>query len=349
MARTDDDEAGDIFHPEPVPRRRTSAGRTLAVVAVALLVATLLDADGLHQTAEHQKPGTARNVGLWLTEDVAQPISHWTGLNRPRQWINSALGIPNGTHITDTKHVKLAPRTTQPSVGQPTTTTTTLALRTPTPVDPLKVLVTGDSLSEDLFPPLVSAENGKPVMVKEDSQIGTGLARPDVIDWPTRLGQDMRSSQCDVVVVMFGGNDAQDLRTADGWVYIRDSAAWQLEYERRVALVMDTMIKANPKVSIIWVGMPAMTSGPKYLPALYPAMNSIFQREAAARPANAHYVDAGSVLDAPGGGFQAYATNPDGTSVKIRASDGVHFTEAGGTRIIDQLVAPVISRLYSLP
>lgn len=347
MATLEPDKPEDIFHPEPVPRRRTTAGRAMAVIAVALVVAALLDADGLRQTAESQKPGRTRDMAVWATKHVVQPASHAVGLNQPRRWINDALGVANKKHITDTRNVKVAPNTTRPA-GPQAVTTTTLALRTPTSADPLKVLVTGDSLSENLFPPLAQEATGKPIDVKQDSEIGTGLARPDVVDWPTRLAKDMSDQHYDVALVMFGGNDTQDLRTADGWVHIGDAEAWKLEYERRVALVMDTFIKANPKVTVVWVGMPAMAGGPKYLPKLYPEINAIIQREAAARPNNVFYVDAGQVLDAPGGGFQAYAHNPDGSQVKVREGDGVHFTVAGAKRIIDQQIQPVLNRRYRL-
>jgi hypothetical protein len=310
-------------------------------------VAALLDADGLRQTAESQKPGRTRDVAVWATKHLVQPVSHAAGLNRPRRWINNALGVANERHITDTRNVRVAPRSTTPR-GPQSTTTTTLALRTPTAADPLKVLVTGDSLSENLFPPLVDEASGRPIQVTQDSEIGTGLARPDVVDWPTRLAADMKHSHYDAVVVMFGGNDAQDLRTADGWVHIGDPDAWKLEYERRVALTMDTLILGNPKVTVLWVGMPAMTGGSKYLPRLYPEINDIIKREAAARPTNVFYVDAGAVLDAPGGGFQTYLRNPDGSSTKVREGDGVHFTIPGAKRIVDERIAPIINQRYKL-
>ena len=342
------DHSEDVFHPEPIPRRRTSAARAMGVIVVALLVAALLDADGLRQTAERQKPGTTRDLAVWVTKHVVQPVSHATGLNRPRRWVNDALGVPNDTHITDTRNVKLAPKVPAHRNGPPPPPPTTIPPRIPTPAQPLQVLVTGDSLSENLFPPLVQDAGGKPVVVRQDSQIGTGLARPDVVDWPTRLANDMRGTPYDAVVVMFGGNDAQDLRTATGWVHIGDPEAWRLEYERRVALVMDTFIAANPRVTIVWVGMPAMNGGSKYLPRLAPEINDLTRQEAAARPANVFFVDSGQVLDAPGGGFQTYATNPDGTTVKVREGDGVHFTIPGAKRIIDQQILPLLTTRYHL-
>ena len=94
MDLTEPDEHGeDIFHPEPVPRRRTSAARAMAVIAIALVVAALLDADGLRQTADRQPPGRTRDMAVWVTKHVVQPVSHAFGFNQPRHWINDALGV----------------------------------------------------------------------------------------------------------------------------------------------------------------------------------------------------------------------------------------------------------------
>jgi hypothetical protein len=350
MDLTEPDEHGeDIFHPEPVPRRRTSAARAMAVIAIALVVAALLDADGLRQTADRQPPGRTRDMAVWVTKHVVQPVSHAFGFNQPRHWINDALGVRDNTHITNTRNVRLAPRTTRPPVP---TTTTTIPRRRPSPTDPLRVLVTGDSLSENLFPTLVQALDGKPATVQQDSEIGTGLARPDVVDWPTKLAHDMAEGRYDVVVVMFGGNDTQDLRTATGWVHLGNSHApnkeWIDEYERRIALTLDTLIHGNPEVTVVWVGLPAMSGGPATLAPMVPLLNSLIVREVQARPANAVYAPAGTILDTPQGGFQRYVTNADGSTTELRAGDGVHFSIAGGKRIVERLVTPIIERQYHL-
>lgn len=346
MARTDPDHDEDIFHPEPIPRRRIPAAKAIAAAAVALLLLALLDADGLRQTANRLSDGKQKTAAVWTTKNVLQPVSHSLGLNQPRKWVNQALGVKSNK-ITNTNQVKLAPSTT---VGN--TTTTTEALPRPTPSHPLQVLVSGDSLSENLGPPLIDALGGKPAKVTQDSEIGTGLARPDVIDWPSRLADDMNKGHYDAVVLMFGGNDAQDLTGAgpdhSQTVGVGDRQAWSTEYERRIALVMNTITKANPKATLIWVGMPAITGGESpYLKELWPVMNSLVKREAAARPGNVVYVDAGQVLDGPGNSFQTYA-NDGGTQVQVRENDGVHFTITGGHRVIDKLVVPILAKRYRL-
>lgn len=338
-----DADNGDVFHPEPVPRRRVPAGKAMVVAMLALLLACLLDADGLHRTANRLSPGTEREVATFLTGSVLQPVSHTLRFNLPRKALVDALGHPDQHQITTTEHVKLAPPpTAAPQVPTPTTTPPPPPMRIPTATDPLRILVAGDSLSIHLGPSLTTLTKNLPVTVNQDSVEGTGLARPDVVDWPTTLAADMAKYHAEVVVLMFGGNDDQSLRTPTGWVSYTDLPAWQVEYEKRIALVMNTLIQANPTVTIVWIGLPAMRKA--HLEQFRPIINGLVQREAAARPANVIYVDSGAALDGPDGSFQAYAVDPDGSRTNVREPDGIHFTQAGSNRIISQLVLPAFAK-----
>jgi hypothetical protein len=49
-------------------------------------------------------------------------------------------------------------------------------------------------------------------------------------------------------------------------------------------------------------------------------------------------VDTVPVLGAPGGGYSDTLTNLDGTVVIVRASDGIHFTRAGGDRVAAKIM-----------
>jgi hypothetical protein len=215
--------------------------------------------------------------------------------------------------------------------------------RRPTSADPLRVLVAGDSLSGHLGPSMSSALSGKPATVTLDEHVGTGLARPDVVDWPTELSQDMANTKPDVVVLIFGGNDNQDLRTADGWIPITHHDEWKAEYQRRIAQIMD--IVAKPGVSVYWLGLPVMAR--PSLQAVVPEINAMIAKEAAARPHAVTYVDPGPALNGPKGGFAAYLPGPDGRNVMVRESDGVHPTAAGMDRIV-ALFAPELIRTRHL-
>ena len=65
----------------------------------------------------------------------------------------------------------------------------------------------------------------------QDFRIGTGLARPDVYDWPGAISREMATANPDVVILIFGANDDQDME-ADGHRVPLQSDAWQQEYAR---------------------------------------------------------------------------------------------------------------------
>ena len=49
------------------------------------------------------------------------------------------------------------------------------------------------------------------VDVELDYVVSSGLARPDFHDWPAHLRDTLATSDPDIVIVTFGGNDAQGL------------------------------------------------------------------------------------------------------------------------------------------
>ena len=320
----------DVFPHEVVARRRVPAGRALAVMLLTLVIILFIDADGLVRTAERQHLGWSRTAALAIIRPI-QHVSHAFGLNQPRHWLAELSGHQDSTHITSTVGVKVASPTTTPQTvpGATTTTSTLPSYRVPTPSKPLRVLVAGDSLSGQLGPAMGDVLGGKPATVMTDEHVGTGLARPDVIDWPTELKFDMSHDHPEVVVLIFGGNDNQDLRTSTGWVYISHFAEWKAEYQRRVAQIMN--IVAQPGVSVYWVGMPVMDRPD--LQKIVPVVNHIVRLEAGARPGKVTYINSNRVLAKPNGGYAIYLPNPGGGEEQVREGDGVHFTRAGAARI----------------
>lgn len=332
----------DQFPGEPVPRRRIPAGYAIITVFATLVLATFLNADGLTRTAERQKPGFQRSLTLAVMRPV-KAVANGLALTAPANWLARVTGHEESNEFTTTEGIELAdqnqstptPKKTTPDA---TTTTTTLpSYRTPTPSDPLRVLVAGDSLSGYLGPALSDVLADMPVDIIQNQQVGTGLARPDVVDWPATLTQSMDADDPDVVVMFIGGNDDQDLRTADGWLPITRHDEWTEEYQRRIAQLMD--ITARPGVSVYWIGLPAM--GKASLNAQVDTINRLIRTEAEARPHQVTYVSAGDALNGPDGGFTAYLPGANG-DVQVRAGDGVHPTMAGMMRIVDEFVPDLI-------
>ncbi len=85
-------------------------------------------------------------------------------------------------------------------------------------------------------------------MVKVIGVEGTGLARPDNFDWPTRLAELARDFPPQVLVLSLGSNDAQDLVDATGKLVapLSDPEAWEAEYAARLAASFDAFRDTDP-------------------------------------------------------------------------------------------------------
>jgi hypothetical protein len=116
-----------------------------------------------------------------------------------------------------------------------------------------KVTIAGDSISVGLGSALRD-ELGDTRDVKVIGVPGTGLAREDSFDWPTRLEQLAAEFPPDVLVLSLGSNDAQDLVGPDGRVVatMSDDEAWDAEYRARLAASFDAF--RDTGTTVLWVG-----------------------------------------------------------------------------------------------
>jgi len=115
-----------------------------------------------------------------------------------------------------------------------------------------KITVAGDSISVGLGSELRTVV-GDRATVKVIGEVGSGLARPDTFDWPTRLQQLAREFPPSVLVFSVGSNDAQDLTDAAGaTVVTRADPDWDAEYSRRLAAAFDAF--KGTDTTVVWVG-----------------------------------------------------------------------------------------------
>lgn len=347
-----DEPAQPVEPPERIRPKGATAGRGIATVLLALVMAALLCADSLVQVAERQAFGTARDVALAVARPI-RSVSHATGLHLPRLWLAELTGndeLPTSSASQDIDVPTAAAPTTKPrrkpakrqnpavtaTTAAPTTTTTLPPRRTPTAADPLRVVLFGDSLMGHLavgFGRLVQDEPR--VSVYSEYHISTGLARPDVLDWPAYLAEVLPAYDPEVVYLTFGGNDDQAMQTADGTVVALGTPEWQAEYTRRVGLTMD--VAAQGDRTVVWIGLPAQ--GRDRLNGAKDVMNAVAIEQAALRP-RVVYVDLGAVLT-PDGQFHEYLSAPDGTPVRVREGDGVHVSIPGGEFAAPTLLAAI--------
>ena len=325
-------------HPSArIPRRRPlSAGHVLVVMLVCALVGGLLNAAGIRKTANGQPVGLRRDVARFIAEPLYD-VSHALQIDRIRRGLQSATGRSGDDDI----NTKLP----DPVIDdQPTTSTTAPPKKEAfSPADRMTLWIGGDSLSitpgESFVNLAPSTEVVDVVGNFVDGQVATGLARPEVFNWPQHVLDVIASDDPDAVVITLGSNDDQTL-TGEGGVGPFGSPEWIAEYRRRVGGMMD-VVTADGTRKMFWIGAPMMRNEERS-ETRYRIINDIYKEEAAKRPGRVYYID---IYDRFRDANGSYADIIDG--VQVRTPDGIHFSREGGDQIA-QVVLDPLNQAYDL-
>lgn len=308
--------------PPHRPPGRMPAGHVLLVVVVSLVLGLLLNAQDILATAERQEAGWQRSIGVAVMKPIAA-VTDFLFIDTPRNVIDTALGRgePAPTPTTTTA-------ITTPVAAQVTTTTTLPGRRTVTAADPLRLFIGGDSMVGQFGPMLEArAEDSGLVEAEVIYEFESGITRPDFIDWPALL-RDVRAGQDpDVLVLFFGGNDAQDIRVEGTWVPF-GTDEWIAEYSSRVGGLMTEL--ENDGREVYWMGMPIVSS--ESFRERVVVLNEVYESEAA-KHERVHYVPSWDVFTGPDGEYSEYLPDADGDVVDMRLNDGIHLTTDGGIKL----------------
>jgi hypothetical protein len=223
-----------------------------------------------------------------------------------------------------------------PTTLTPTTTTEIpiKPLSAPTVKDPAEVLIMGDSDAGGFGPYLQQTLNKTGIATTTvHYKQSSGLARPDYFDWPSHMHDLVQRENPDIVVVTFGGNDAQGLRNSDlTWAVPHapgsgvDDTTWKAEYAQRVGATMDYLAKGNR--TLIWVGIP--NDNDPAVTARLKVQDEVVRTEAAKRPRKVVYIDTWTMFAAQNGGWTYLVVDPrDGKTKAVRRSDGFHLNDTG--------------------
>jgi hypothetical protein len=305
------------------------AGTVLAIMLVAAIVAMFVNAD-----ATLRKSQAKRNNPAWRTDiahDVAG-VADFFGVTGPRTAIDDAMGRHSSSLTPEEVLARQRAEQARATGGSTTTTAASAVphIRTPAAAAPLKLWVGGDSVTETFGTQLVRvSESTKLFDTTLDFHVSTGLSVPTYFNWPLHLAQDViPKDDPDVVVIMFGANDGQNIQMPNGTILTAFSAPWQAEYAKRVGAVMDLLRSPTNDRIVMWAGPPPM--GPETGTHGMDLISHIDWAEAQHRPW-VHYVDTWVYFSDTNLQFKHYLPSAAGQLRGLRQKDDIHMSDIGGT------------------
>lgn len=311
----------DLAGARPQP-----AGRVLAIGALALFLAALLNADGLFELANRQPVGWKRDVARGAVTPFCA-VGDLTRLKDIRSAIRDATDKGHQDCTEDApsgSDAFVAPTTT---TAPSATTAPPLTARPATADEPLRMWLGGDSMTIELEQSAADLVTSRPeVALTTHAQVSSGLTRPDFFDWPTYFQDEVLPVDPEVVVVMFGANDSQGMEL-DGGPVQPDEQAWQDEYRRRVGVVMD-QLRGEGRL-VVWVGQPRMRDAG--FDERMGVLDDIYESEAESRPW-VRFLDSRPVLSPDGDGYQATSG-----ATSLRQGDGIHLDRGGADLLADAI------------
>src|SRR5579863_4445423 len=238
----------------------------------------------------------------------------------PRRTIHASPAPASGVLRTQSRSIQTGPAMA-PIVGS---VPSTVSLTPLAPVEegrPRLVVLTGDSMMAVGFGTglMRRASDDKNLRFLRVFKSGTGLARPDVFNWMDEYPALLGSEKPDVVMVAIGANDGQSF-IVDNKVLLFGTEEWRKTYQSRVAEFLAMVESTGARV--LWVGLPPMRS------AQFNQRVAIVNRIAytvVSQDPKASWWSTTSFVGDGSGSFREFAQMPNGTLVRMRAPDGIHF------------------------
>lgn len=201
--------------------------------------------------------------------------------------------------------------------------------------DAKKVLVIGDFMATALSDGLVMSFISDPGIVIEKRTDGSsGLVRSDHLDWPVTLAAYIAEVKPALIVIMLGANDRQQM-TVNGKKEKFQSAAWNAEYEKRIAAIIAAA--GDQKIPFIWTGLPTFQS--PSLTADAATLNNFYRSKS--ELAGGEFIDIWDGFADENGKFIASGSDVNGQPVRLRGSDGLSLTKAGKRKMAFYIEKPI--------
>jgi hypothetical protein len=215
----------------------------------------------------------------------------------------------------------------RPRVSRPSQPPVAVVEVTPKDENARKILVVGDFIAGGLAWGLDQTFADEPkIAVFDVSNNASGLVRDDHYDWNTQLPTILNEQKPDVVVVLIGANDRQQIRSGKDRL-APHSDGWEKAYIARITSMADTLkVFGRP---FFWVSAPPMRASSSSRDMDY--FNGLYKTAVAA--AGGHYIDIWNGFTDDNGNYISSGPDVDGQLRALRNSDGINFTRAGRLKL----------------
>ncbi len=195
-------------------------------------------------------------------------------------------------------------------------------------------LLIGDSLMQGVGLTLVRELQKLKINVINLSKQSTGLTYTSFFNWNQTLKDTFeKNPNIDVVVMMVGANDPYHMPKIKF-----KSERWLEIYNERIADIIDTTLQND--AIILWYEAPIVRKEP--LNENMQFLNTLYK--AHIQEKNQIFLESNSVL-CPDGIYTPYLKDSQDKSLRVRGSDGIHFSSYG-SKLLSKLL---LERLEILP
>jgi uncharacterized protein len=191
------------------------------------------------------------------------------------------------------------------------------------------VTIIGDSWGVQLGQGLREALSTKPELgISNKARSETGLVNTSLRDWPKFVTELTNSNERNnLTIIMIGSNDNQPMRDETGVNIEQGSDKWKEIYTKRVDEIVNAFQKK--KTPLIWVGAP-ITKLDKLNSNLV-FLNKIYRERT--QNAGFTYIETWELFADSDGKYSNIGPDINGTIIKLRSDDNVHFTKSGARKL----------------
>ena len=215
------------------------------------------------------------------------------------------------------------------------------------PQERYRILIIGDSMAATDFGRELQKRLRKNelLQVRKWGKSATGLARPDFFNWFEKGAKLVNKYNPDLVVVIIGGNDGQDLIDAKRKKrrIIWNSRKWNPSYSDRIAQ-FSTLLAPTPRQKVLWVELPVMDKS-----SLEKKLKKIraIQKTTLAKMSSSIYLDTRPWFFTKSKKLRTKIRVRQ-KRVALRQDDGIHFTVAGAKWFAQKVAPKIVKTLGAL-